>query len=76
MYARVQSPIIERVTNSPHRRDTSLVGQAHHDPSARIWELYLSEAAKSDKELSESVKSNADQLLVFVRQTLKVTPLG
>jgi hypothetical protein len=52
------------------------VGQTlYGDPSARIWELYLSQASKVDKELADSVKSNADQLLVFVRQTLNVTLL-
>jgi len=76
-FAGVQSSMIEQVLNNPRRRDTGLVGQTlYGDPSARIWDLYLSQAAKSDKELSDSVRSNADQLLVFVRQTLKVTLLG
>lgn len=79
MFARVLSPIIEEVPHKPRRRDALLVpvGQTlYADPSARIWDLYLSQAAKSDKELSDSVRSNADQLLVFVRQTLKATLLG
>jgi hypothetical protein len=67
MFSRVQNPTIERIMNNPHRRDTGLGGHAlHGDPSTGFWDLYLSQAAKFDKELSESVRSNADQLLVFL----------
>ena len=53
-----------------HRRDTSLSGG---DPSSKIWGLYLSQAAKVDKEHSDIWIGNTDSVLVFVRHELLYT---
>jgi hypothetical protein len=68
--AGIQSPIIEHIMNNPLRRETGRTSQtAYSDPSAKIWDLYLSEAKRIDKDHSESWTANTDGVLVFVRQT-------
>ena len=61
------------VMNDVQRRNTS---NTHHssysDPSAKIWNLYLSQAGKFDKDHSESWTANTDGVLVFVRQTFLI----
>ena len=42
-------------------------GDNYGDPSGRLWSMYLAEAEKEDKELTEAWKSEADSILVFVR---------
>jgi hypothetical protein len=71
--AGVQSPIVQPDINHPPRRDTGLTGQTlYNDPSAKIWNLYLSQAEKFDKDHSESWLANTDGVLVFVRQTFSI----
>jgi hypothetical protein len=70
MFARVQSPMIEPGMHNPLRRET---GQTlYSDPSAKIWNLYLSQAEKFDKDHSESWTANTEGVLVFVRQTFSI----
>jgi hypothetical protein len=74
-FAGVQSPIPEHPMIHSLRRDTGLTGQTvYSDPSAKIWNLYLSQAEKFDKDHSESWTANTDGVLVFVRQTCLIRP--
>jgi hypothetical protein len=51
-----------------YRRDTNLDQTQHDgDPSSKIWGLYLTHAAKVDKEHSNIWIGNTDSVLVFVR---------
>jgi hypothetical protein len=73
MFARVQSPISQPGVNNPHRRDTGLTSQTlDSDPSAKFWNLYLTQAERIDKDHSESWTANTDGVLVFVRQTFLI----
>ena len=38
------------------------------DPSGKLWSMYLAEAEKEDKELTEAWKGEADSILVFVSE--------
>jgi hypothetical protein len=65
-----QVDLENRYPPPPPRRDTGRTGQtAYSDPSAKIWDLYLSGAKRIDKDHSESWTANTDGVLVFVRQT-------
>ena len=44
----------------------SLPGENYGDPSGRLWMMYLTEAEKEDKEITESWKGDAEGILVFV----------
>jgi hypothetical protein len=37
------------------------------NPEDRLWNLYLSEAEKEDKVLTENIKGDTDGILIFVR---------
>ena len=41
-------------------------GENYGDPSGRLWMMYLIEAEKEDKEITESWKGDAEGILVFV----------
>jgi hypothetical protein len=43
------------------------LGDNYGDPSGKLWSMYLAEAEKEDKELTEAWKGEADSILVFVR---------
>jgi hypothetical protein len=43
-----------------------LPGENYGDPSGRLWMMYLTEAEKEDKEITESWKGDAEGILVFV----------
>jgi hypothetical protein len=65
--------MIQPGMNNPHRRDTGLTGQTlDSDPSAKFWNLYLSQAVRIDRDHSESWTANTDGVLVFVRQTFSI----
>ena len=38
----------------------------HGDPSDGLWSMYLTEAEKQDKEVTDSWKGDTDGILVFV----------
>jgi hypothetical protein len=42
----------------------------HHQASAAIWSLYLTETEAEDKELADLWQVGLDQLLIFVRPVL------
>jgi hypothetical protein len=46
------------------------LGDNYGDSSSKLWSMYLAEAEKEDKELTESWKGEADSILVFVRTFL------
>ena len=53
------------------------LGDNYGDPSGKLWSMYLAEAEKEDKELTEAWKGEADSILVFVRFFLALsTPFG
>jgi hypothetical protein len=66
-YGGARTPTFGRVMSGLHRRDTNLSGG---NPSSKIWGLYLSQAAKVDKEHSDIWIGNTDSVLVFVRHEL------
>jgi len=41
-------------------------GENYGDPSGRLWMMYLTEAEKEDKEITENWKGDTDGILVFV----------
>ena len=41
-------------------------GENYGDPSGRLWMMYLTEAEKEDKEITESWKGDAEGILLFV----------
>jgi hypothetical protein len=41
-------------------------GENYGDSSGRLWMMYLTEAEKEDKEITESWKGDTDGILVFV----------
>jgi len=43
------------------------LGDNYGDSSGKLWSMYLAEAEKEDKELTEAWKGEADSILVFVR---------
>ena len=43
-----------------------LPGENYGDPSGRLWMMYLTEAEKEDKEITESWRGDAEGILVFV----------
>ena len=43
------------------------LGDNYGDSAGRLWSMYLTEAEKEDKELTEAWKGEADSILVFVR---------
>ena len=45
-------------------------GENYGDPSGRLWMMYLTEAEKEDKEITESWQGDADGILVFVSARL------
>jgi hypothetical protein len=45
-------------------------GENYGDPSGRLWMMYLTEAEKEDKEITESWKGDAEGILVFVSARL------
>jgi hypothetical protein len=50
------------------------LGDNYGDPSGKLWSMYLAEAEKEDKELTEAWKGEADSILVFVRFFLTLYP--
>jgi hypothetical protein len=44
----------------------SRIGDNYGDSSGKLWSIYLAEAEKEDKELTEAWKGEADSILVFV----------
>ena len=42
---------------------------ADGDPSDKVWHMYLSDSEKKDVILAESLKGDADGVLIFVRDT-------
>lgn len=59
-------------TDEPHNRnaqttDNSAVqrGEAHVDSSDGLWSMYLTEAERQDKQVTESWKGDTDGILVF-----------
>jgi Family of unknown function (DUF6535) len=51
------------------------LGDNYGDPSGKLWSMYLAEAEKEDKELTEAWKGEADSILVFVRFFLTLSTL-
>ena len=43
-----------------------VLGENYGDSSGRLWMMYLTEAEKEDKEITESWKGDTDGILVFV----------
>jgi uncharacterized protein DUF6535 len=46
---------------------TRALGDNYGDSSGKLWSMYLAEAEKEDKELTDAWKGEADSILVFVR---------
>lgn len=44
------------------------------DSSGKLWSIYLAEAEKEDKELTEAWKGEADSILVFVSTDVSCLP--
>jgi hypothetical protein len=42
------------------------LGDNYGDPSGKLWSMYLAEAEKEDKVLTDAWKGEADSILVFV----------
>jgi hypothetical protein len=42
-------------------------GEQFSDPLDRFWNLYLVDAEKADKKLTDSWKGDTDGILIFVR---------
>ncbi|KAI0280020.1 hypothetical protein BGY98DRAFT_376954 [Russula aff. rugulosa BPL654] len=55
-------PEAQRTEFSDGRRSS---GDNYGDPSGKLWSMYLAEAEKEDKELTEAWKGEADSILVF-----------
>ncbi len=52
------------------KQDSALIrrlGDNYGNSSGKLWSMYLSEAEKEDKELTDAWKGEADSILVFVR---------
>ena len=45
-------------------------GENYGDPSGRLWMMYLTEAEKEDKEITENWMVDAEGILVFVSARL------
>ena len=45
-------------------------GEKYGDPSDGVWSMYLTEAEKQDKDVTENWKGDTDGILVFVSLTL------
>ncbi len=49
-------------------------GDNYGDSSGKLWSMYLTEAEKEDKEITDAWKGEADSTLVFVSANVYIPP--
>ncbi|KAI0306815.1 hypothetical protein B0F90DRAFT_1849195 [Multifurca ochricompacta] len=54
-----------RATRAAENIEAQRAGESYGDPSGKLWSMYLTEAEKQDKEITESWKGDTDGILVF-----------